>query len=178
MIGVTPIATRTFTMYDVVIIVNSTDVGTAAPAPNHARGGPNAMVRMTTVSISCDTAVDPVARSHSIRCPVSRLIRKNTPMSTYCAVRNATIDAIWMNVAPRNTLSNAAGVIWLYGNHRARSAIRPSRIASPVIANPSRVTRRAVLRTENSLRMSGRTDGSGDGSSPTEITQSRTRKWT
>jgi hypothetical protein len=116
---------------------------------------PKAIDRMTMVSTSCEIAVEPVARSHKRRGPVSFLMKKKAPMSTYCAVRNATIDAIWMRVAFMNTLSNAAGVmlpsapqlgLHANGTHGAWLASWMISTTSPVMAKASRVTWRAVRR--------------------------------
>src|SRR5688500_7491784 len=101
MIGVTPIAAVSLITY--AVITNDTYCA-------HVILLPNSSAVISAVSISCDTAVDPVARSDSMRLPVARLIRKKIEMSTRFAVRNATIDDSWIRVACVNTTSNSRGV--------------------------------------------------------------------
>src|SRR5262245_10637299 len=101
MSGVTTIAAVSLMAYDVSTIVTYSSNVTLVI---HTRP------EITIVSISCETAVEPVARNHSMRLPVALLSRKNTEMSVRLPIKNAIIDAIWMFVACVNTTWNCCGV--------------------------------------------------------------------
>src|ERR1043165_575469 len=112
MIGVTPIAAASLIRYDVMTIVTNCANVTFGESiamigqPSLKWTPYQMMAEITIVSMSCETAVEPVERSHSMRLPVAFFRKKKTVMSTMLPIKNANIEAIWMSGACVNTTSN------------------------------------------------------------------------
>ncbi|MNT29390.1 hypothetical protein D3C72_1651260 [compost metagenome] len=62
----------------------------------------------TKLSTSCETAVEPVARSHTWRSPVAWRMRWNTATSINWPNRNATSEPAMVHMPCPNTAANAA----------------------------------------------------------------------
>ena len=58
--------------------------------------------------MSCETAVEPVARSQTQRSPVSMRMRWNTATSISCPIRNAVIEPAMVHMPCPKMLANAA----------------------------------------------------------------------
>src|SRR4051794_19797201 len=101
---------------------------------------------MQTVSMSCDTAVEPVARSHNMRPPVARLSAWNTAMSANWEIKYAAIDATRKRCEPANTASYEAARMpcqsgaSVSAGHGSLTAMKMMMKVSAAIAKPTTVT--------------------------------------